>query len=59
MAKKDGGGPIYGFGFIGSLIYFAQASSGFGGLILALLKAIVWPAYITYKLLEQFYGVVI
>jgi len=51
-------GAVYGLGLIGALIYFLQAANGFWEVILAFLQAIVWPAYIVYKLLESFYGVV-
>jgi len=30
--------------FIGAAVYFVQQSNGFGGFILAILKAFVWPA---------------
>lgn len=58
MAKaKDGSnGAVYGLGFIGALIYFMQAASSFNTVITGFLKALVWPAYIVYKLLESFYG---
>jgi len=51
-----GGGAVYGLGLVGALIYFLQSAVGFGGVILGILKAIVWPGYIVYKLLESFYG---
>jgi hypothetical protein len=50
-------GAVYGLGLIGALIYFLQAANGFWEVVLAFLQAIVWPAYIVYKLLESFYGV--
>jgi len=43
---------IYGLGFIGALIYFIQHATSFGAGCLGLLKAIVWPAILVYKLLE-------
>jgi len=43
---------IYGMAFIGSLIYFIQHAITFWGGVLGLLKAIVWPAILVYKLLE-------
>ncbi|MEX0920884.1 MAG: hypothetical protein WDZ62_01340 [Candidatus Pacearchaeota archaeon] len=45
------GGGIYFLGFIGSLIYFIQTSTGFWATILGILKAIVWPVFVVYKLL--------
>jgi hypothetical protein len=52
-------GALYFVGFVGSLVYWIQAAVGFGAVITAFLKSLVWPAYIVYKLLESFYGVVI
>ena len=52
-------GSLYFVGFIGSLVYWLQAAVGFGAVITAFLKSLVWPAYIVYKLLESFYGVVL
>ncbi len=43
---------VYGLGFIGSVIYFIQHATGFWMGVLGILKAIVWPAFIVYKLLE-------
>ncbi len=52
-------GSLYFVGFVGALVYWMQAAVGFGAVITGILKALVWPAYIVYKLLEQFYGVVV
>ena len=38
--------------FIGAAVYFVQHSDAFGGFILAILKAIVWPAFLLYHVLE-------
>lgn len=60
MAKGDKvnnmkqGGPI-GFmllAFIGAAIYFVQHSDGFGGFVLAILKALVWPAFLIHRVFE-------
>ncbi len=50
-------GAVYGLGFIGALIYFIQAANGVWEFLLAFLQALVWPAYVVYKLLESFYGI--
>ena len=55
-SKKQGGSAMYGFGFIGSLIYFLQAADNFWEGLVGILQALVWPAYIAYKLLEMFNG---
>lgn len=38
--------------YIGAVIYFFQQQPDFWGFILALLKAIVWPAFVLYYVLE-------
>lgn len=54
MHKCAGGGAVYGLGLIGSLIYFIQHASNFGEGVLGVLKSIVWPAVLIYKVLEYF-----
>jgi hypothetical protein len=48
---KGGGGAVYGLGFIGSAIYFISHTSGFWNVVLAILKAMVWPVFIVMKVL--------
>lgn len=43
---------LFGFGFIGAAVYFIQHATGFWMGVLGILKAIVWPAVLVYKLLE-------
>lgn len=45
---------VYGFGFIGAVIYFIQHATSFWMGALGILKAIVWPAILVYKALEHF-----
>ncbi len=45
-------GTIYGLGVIGALVYFIQNSTGFWSGALGVLKAIIWPAMVLYKVLE-------
>ena len=52
-------GALYFVGFIGSVVYWTQAAVGFGAVVTGILKSLGWPAYIVYKLLEGFYGVVL
>ncbi len=44
--------PVYGFGLIGALVYYIQHATTFGMGLLGVLKAIVWPAMLIYKVLE-------
>ena len=49
------GGPIsmvFFFAWIGALVYFVQRSEGFGGFLLAILKSVVWPAYVIHAVLK-------
>lgn len=57
-SSQGAGGALYFVGFVGALIYWMQAAVGFGAVVTGLLKSIIWPAYVVYKLLEGFYGVV-
>ena len=45
-------GAIYGLGLVGALVYFIQQATSFGGVLLGILKALVWPALLAYKALE-------
>ena len=49
MHKACGG--IYFFGFIGAVIYYLQQSATFWQGLVGILKALVWPAFLVYKLL--------
>lgn len=46
------GGGIYGLAFIGALVYYIQHAESFWMGVLGVLKALVWPAILVYKLLE-------
>ena len=48
---NHGGVMVYMLGFIGAAIYYISNASGFWDGFLGLLKAIVWPAFLVYKLL--------
>ena len=43
---------VYGFGFIGALIYFISNATSFWMGALGVLKAIVWPGYLVYEALR-------
>jgi len=48
---RGGSEAVYGLGFIAALVYFIQNAHTFGQGLLGILKAIVWPALVVYKLL--------
>jgi hypothetical protein len=52
MHGNASGGAIYGIGLIGALVYFIQHAATFWIGVLGILKAIIWPALLVYKLLE-------
>lgn len=47
-----GAGPVYFLGMIGALVFYIQESEGFWRFLLAILKALVWPAFVVYDLLK-------
>lgn len=51
---KHGGEAVYGLGFVGAVIYFLMHATTFWLGVLGILKAIVWPAFLVFKLLEFF-----
>jgi hypothetical protein len=46
------GGAVYGLGFIGAAIYFISHAATFWLGVLGFLKAIVWPVFAVYWLLD-------
>lgn len=53
VVKQSGGaGGLYFLGFIGAAVYYIQLANGFGEVIVAFLKACVWPAFLVYDLLK-------
>jgi hypothetical protein len=52
VAKAGGNGFVWFLGFIGALVYYLHIHSGtFWLVILAILKAFVWPVFLVYHLL--------
>ena len=49
---RNGGDAVYGLGFIGAAVYFIQQAPTFWIGVFGVLKAIVWPALIVYRLLD-------
>jgi hypothetical protein len=45
-------GTIYGMAFIGAAVYFIQHAATFWLGVLGFFKALFWPAFLMYKLLE-------
>jgi hypothetical protein len=50
---KDGtAGTIYGLGVVGAIVYFVRHAATFGAGVLGVIKGLIWPAVLMYKLLE-------
>ncbi|MCC6934232.1 MAG: hypothetical protein IT406_00850 [Candidatus Yanofskybacteria bacterium] len=50
--NRSSSGAVYGMGFIGAAVYFIQQATSFGSGVVGFLKAIVWPAFMVYKLFQ-------
>lgn len=49
-------GATFGLGFIGALVWFWQQAEGFGEHVVAILKALVWPAFLVYEAFKALQG---
>lgn len=51
---NNGGGVgfAYFLGMIGAAVYYVQQATTFGGDLIGLLKALVWPAFLVFHLLH-------
>jgi len=48
-------GAVYGLGFIGAAVYYLHNATTFMMGLVGILKALVWPAFVVYKLFEYFH----
>lgn len=51
-----GGNAVYWLGLIGALVYYIRSADGFWLVVLGILKALVWPAFVVYDLLKFLAG---
>ncbi len=56
QASAGGGNAVYGLGLIGALVFFWQQADSFGEYLLAILKALVWPAFLVYEAFQGLLG---
>lgn len=47
---------MYGLGLIGAAVYYIQQADGFGAGVVGFLKALVWPAFLVYEMLQHLGG---
>jgi len=52
VVKKGGASGAYFLAMIGAAVYYLHTSVGFWGSVAALAKAVVWPAFLVYHLLD-------
>lgn len=56
LINKSGGqnpaAGMYILGMIGSAFYLVSVADGFGSVVLAILKALVWPAFLINRVFE-------
>lgn len=55
-ARGGSGDAVYGLGLLGSLVYFWQQADGGGEHLVAVLKALVWPAFLVYEAFQAVNG---
>ncbi|NJL58239.1 hypothetical protein HC928_26340 [bacterium] len=46
-------GAVYAFGLIGAAVYYVSSAATFWMGALGLIKALVWPAFLVYALLQH------
>lgn len=49
---NSGGGAVYSLGLIGALVYFINHAQTLGQGLLGVVKAIIWPAILVFKLFQ-------
>jgi hypothetical protein len=52
ITRTNASVPVYGLGFVGAVVYFVQHAATFWLGVLGVLKAVVWPALVVYRVLE-------
>ena len=45
-------GTVYGMAMIGALVYFVRHAATFGAGVFGVVKALLWPPVLMYRLLE-------
>ncbi len=56
QAGTGGGGAVYGLGLVGALVFFWRQADSFVEYLLAVLKALVWPALLVYDAFKALRG---
>ena len=56
-SAPDGGSPVYGLGFVGAVAWNWQQATTPRDRVLAVLKSMVWPAFLVYAAFRALEGV--
>ena len=56
QASAGGGNAVYTLGLIGALVFFWAQADSFGQYLLAIFKALVWPAFLVYEVFQGLLG---
>lgn len=51
-----GGDAVYGLGLIGAAVHFWREADGGGEIVVGLLKALVWPAFLVHDAFRALSG---
>jgi hypothetical protein len=54
--SPPGGTAVFGLGLIGALVWFWQQATGVGEHVVAVLKSLVWPAFLVYDAFKVLRG---
>lgn len=52
VVREGGGNAVYCLGAIGAIVYYVGQVDGFGNIIVAILKGLVWPAFLVFDALK-------
>lgn len=50
VVYKNSGGAFYCLGGLGTLIYYLQLAHSFSDVVWAIIKSILWPAFLSHRL---------
>jgi hypothetical protein len=50
------GGAVYGLGLIGAWVFYWEQADAFWEYVLAVLKGLVWPAFLVYEAFQGLAG---
>lgn len=53
MKHQGVSGSLFGLGWIGAVVYYLSQATGFWVGVWGIIKSLVWPAILVYKLFEH------